>query len=127
MEKEFAMAMMGSVTAFYEFNSFIGAYLIYAKENYNLVNKEILNNSLLIESYSVVTYNFSHITNKIHDYFPEHEFKIETVWESGSGYVRSSSTYGNNEKLLLSQEIFNDYIDVLNEFSNSTNLLLTKK
>ena len=123
MEKEFAMAMMGSVTAFYEFNSFIGAYLIYAKENFNLVNKEILNNSLLIESYSVVTYNFSHIANKIHEYFPEHEFKIESVWELS----RSSTTYGNNETLLLSQEIFNDYVDVLNDFINYNDLVLTKK
>ena len=127
MEKEFAMSMMSSVTAFYEFNSFIGAYLMYAKENNNEVYTDIINNSLLVESYSTVTYNFSVIVEEIHEYFPEHEFKIETVWESGSGYGRSSSTYGDNETLLLSQEIFNDYIDVLNEFSNSTNLLLTKK
>ena len=127
MERVLAMSMMSSVTAFYEFNSFIGAYLMYAKENNNEVYTDIINNSLLVESYSTVTYNFSVIVEEIHEYFPEHEFKIETVWESGSGYVRSSSTYGDNETLLLSQEIFNDYIDVLNEFSNSTNLLLTKK
>ena len=121
MEKELAMAAMGSVTAFYQFNSFIGAYLIYAKENYNEVYTEIINNSFLVESYSIVTYNFSVIAEKIHEYFPEHNFRIIT--ESGSGSI----TYGNNESLLLSQEIFNDYINVLNQFSNSTNLLLTKK
>ena len=82
---------------------------------------DIINNSLLVESYSTVTYNFSVIAEKIHEYFPEHNFKI--VSETGS----ASITYGNNENLLLSQEIFNDYVNVLNEFSNSTNLLLTKK
>ena len=121
MEKELAMAALGSVTAFYQFNSFIGAYLIYAKENYNEVYTDIINNSLLVESYSTVTYNFSVIAEKIHEYFPEHNFKI--VSERGTMTI----TYGDNETLLLSQEIFNDYIDVLNEFSNSTSLLLTKK
>jgi hypothetical protein len=121
MERKLAASMMGSVTAFYEFNSFIGAYLIYAKENYNEVYTDIINNSLLVESYSTVTYNFSVIAEKIHEYFPEHNFKI--VSEIGTMTI----TYGDNETLLLSQEIFNDYIDVLNEFSNSTSLLLTKK
>ena len=65
---------------------------------------DIINNSLLVESYSTVTDNFSVITEKIHEYFPEHNFRIVT--ESGSGSI----TYGNNESLLLSQEIFNDYI-----------------
>jgi len=121
MERKLAVDMMSSVTAFYQFNSFIGAYLIYAKENYNEVYTDIINNSMLVDSYSTVTYNFSVIAEKIHEYFPEHNFRIVT--ESGSGSI----TYGNNESLLLSQEIFNDYIDVLNAFSNSTNLLLTKK
>ena len=121
MERKLALDMMSSVTAFYQFNSFIGAYLIYAKENYNEVYTDIINNSLLVESYSTVTYNFSVIAEKIHEYFPEHNFRIVT--KSGSGSI----TYGNNESLLLSQEIFNDYINVLNQFSNSTNLFLTKK
>ena len=115
MEKELAMAALGSVTAFYQFNSFIGAYLIYAKENYNEVYTDIINNSLLVESYSTVTYNFSVIAEKIHEYFPEHLFRFS-----------ESATITPAGSLLLSQEIFNDYIDVLNQFSNSTNLL-TKK
>ena len=116
MEKELAIGMMSSITAFYEFNSFIGAYLMYAKENHHDMYIDILNNSLLVESYSIVTENFSVIAEKIHEYFPTHNFY-------SSKYRDSSS----NKRLLLSQEIFNDYIDVLNEFSNSTNLLLTKK
>jgi len=121
MEMWLSVSAMCEASAFYQFNSFIGAYLIYAKENYNEVYTDIINNSLLVESYSIVTYNFSVIAEKIHEYFPEHNFRIVT--ESGSGSI----TYGNNESLLLSQEIFNDYINVLNQFSNSTNLLLTKK
>ena len=74
-----------------------------------------------MESYSIVTYNFSVIAEKTHEYFPENNFKRFS--ETGSARV----IYGNNESLLLSQEIFNDYINVLNQFSNSTNLLLTKK
>ena len=116
MERGLALQAMSEVTAFYEFNSFIGAYLIYAKQNYNEVYLDIINNSLLVESYSTVTYNFSVIAEKIHEYFPEHLFRLS-----------ESATIGTGESLLLSQEIFNDYIDVLNEFSNSTNLLLTKK
>ena len=69
VEKELAMAMMSSVTAFYEFNSFIGAYLMHAKENYYDIYTSILNNSSLVDAYSTVTYNFSVIAEKIHAYF----------------------------------------------------------
>ncbi len=82
---------------------------------------DILNNSLLVDSYSTVTFNFNVIAEKTHEYFPENNFKI--VSETGSTRI----TYGNNDRLLLSQEIYNDYIGVLNEFINSDNLLLTKK
>ena len=115
-EKNLALKAMSEASAFYQFNSFIGAYLIYAKENYNEVYTDIINNSFLVESYSTVTESFSVIAEKTHEYFPEYAFIIS-----------SSARCGSNEELLLSQEIFNDYIDVLNEFSNSTNLLLTKK
>ena len=116
IESASALNAMSEATAFYQFNSFIGAYLIYAKENYNKVYTDIINNSLLVESYSTVTYNFSVIAEKIHEYFPEHLFRLS-----------ESATITPAGSLLLSQEIFNDYIDVLNQFSNSTNLLLTKK
>jgi hypothetical protein len=115
-EKNLALKAMSEASAFYQFNSFIGAYLIYAKENYNEVYTDIINNSFLVESYSTVTESFSVIAEKTHEYFPEYAFIIS-----------SSARCGSNEELLLSQEIFNDYIDVLNEFSNSTNLLSTKK
>ena len=115
MEMWLSVSAMCEASAFYQFNSFIGAYLIYAKENYNKVYTDIINNSLLVESYSTVTYNFSVIAEKIHEYFPEHLFRLS-----------ESATITPAGSLLLSQEIFNDYIDVLNQFSNSTNLL-TKK
>ena len=116
MEMWLSVSAMCEASAFYQFNSFIGAYLIYARENYNKVYTDIINNSLLVESYSTVTYNFSVIAEKIHEYFPEHLFRLS-----------ESATITPAGSLLLSQEIFNDYIDVLNQFSNSTNLLLTKK
>ena len=121
MQKELAMSLMSSVSAFYQFNSFIGAYLIYAKENHYDMYVDILNNSLLVDSYSTVTFNFNVIAEKTHEYFPKNNFK--RVSETGSARI----TYGNNDRLLLSQEIYNDYIGVLNEFINSHNLLLTKK
>jgi len=121
MEKELAMSVMSSVSAFYQFNAFIGAYLMHAKENYYDIYTGILNNSLLVDAYSAVTYNFSLIAEKTHEYFPENNFKIMS--ETGSARI----IYGSKNTLLLSQEIYNDYIGVLNEFSNSHNLLLTKK
>ena len=71
---------------------------------------------MLVESYSTVTYNFSVIAEKIHEYFPEHLFRLS-----------QGATITPNESLSLSQEIFNDYVNVLNDFNNSTNLVLTKK
>jgi len=121
IEKKLAMSVMSSVSAFYQFNAFIGAYLMHAKENYYDIYTGILNNSLLVDAYSTVTYNFSVIAEKTHEYFPENNFKI--ISESGSSRI----TYGSKNTLLLSQEIFNDYVNVLNEFSNSHNLVLTKK
>ena len=123
IEKELAVAAMSEATAFYEFNSFIGAYLMYAKKNRHDVYQGILDNQSLLSAYSIVTTNFSDLVNKIHRYFPNYEFKIERVWDSGS----STITYGSNEILLLSQEIYNDYVDVLNDFSNSDDLILTKR
>ena len=121
IEKKLAMSVMSSVSAFYQFNAFIGAYLMHAKENYYDIYTGILNNSLLVDAYSTVTYHFSVIAEKTHEYFPENNFKIMS--ETGSSRV----TYGSKNTLLLSQEIFNDYVNVLNEFSNSHNLVLTKK
>ena len=77
--------------------------------------------SLLIDSYSTVTFNFNVIAEKTHEYFPENNFK--RVSETGSARI----TYGNNDILLLSQEIYNDYIVVLNKFSNSRHVVLNKK
>ena len=116
MEMWLSVSAMCEASAFYQFNSFIGAYLIYAKENDNEVYTDIINNSLLVESYSTVTYNYSVVTEKIHKYFPEHLFRLS-----------NGVTITPNESLSLSQEIFNDYVNVLNEFNNSINLVLTKK
>ena len=129
IERELAMCAMSSSTAFYEFNAFIGAYLIYAKKNRDGIYKKILDNSSLVKAYSIVTDNFSDVVVKIHKYFPDHNFKREWRYDDGGSV---SSTWGSNEILLLSQEIFNDYVDVLNDFStsekllNPTNLILTK-
>tara|TARA_B100000073_G_C23669363_1_gene547934 strand:- start:25 stop:978 length:954 start_codon:yes stop_codon:yes gene_type:complete len=123
IEKELAMSAMGSSTAFYEFNAFIGAYLIYAKKNRHDVYQGILDNQSLISAYSIVTANYYEIVQKIHKLFPEHNFKIQRIWDSGS----STITYGNNEILLLSQEIYNDYVNELNDFINKDNIILTRK
>ena len=123
IEDKLALSMMSSVTAFYEFNSFIGAYLMYVEENHEQVYKDIINNTALVTAYSTVTTNFNSLTQEIHNYFPEHQIRHESFFGDG-GY--SFFSMGSNENLLVAQEIFQDYIDVLNRFNNS-NLILTKK
>jgi hypothetical protein len=123
IENKLALSMMSSVTAFYEFNSFIGAYLLYVEKNEGQVYKDIINNTALVTAYSTVTTNFNSIAQEIHNYFPEHQIRHERFF-GDHGY--SISTMGSNENLLVAQEIFQDYIDVLNRFNNS-NLILTKK
>ncbi|MBE50552.1 MAG: hypothetical protein CMP51_02555 [Flavobacteriales bacterium] len=123
IKKDFALRLMSSITAFYEFNSFIGAYLLHAKKHRPIIYEKIRNNYSLVTAYSIVTINFQEIVEKSHELFPLHNYKIVREWGSG----KSTTTYGNNESLLVSQSVYNDYISMLNEFHNSTNLKLNEK
>jgi len=104
------------MSAFYKFNSFIAAYLIYVQENNPNIYNKIMNNTELLRAYAIVTNNYQKLAEEIQNEFPENEMPNGKVVYSMNRYF---------QKYIL---VYNDYIPFLEELRNlANNQLLTKK
>ena len=113
---------LGHMDAFYEFNSFIAAYLIYVQEYHPNIYNNIMNNTEFLRAYAIVTNNFQALAEEIQKEFPEN--KIKWYHESDNKYSHSVKNVDFNEVM----SVYNDYIPFLEELRNiANNQILTKK
>jgi len=113
---------LGHMDAFYEFNSFIAAYLIYVQEYHPNIYNDIMNNTEFLRAYAIVTNNYQQLAEKIQNEFPEN--KIIHWKEAEYKYYYNLSNGDFNEVM----SVYNDYIPFLEELRNiANNHLLTKK
>ena len=112
---------LGHMDAFYEFNSFIAAYLIYAQEYHPNIYNDIMNNTEFLLAYAIVTKNYQQLVEEIQKEFPEN--KIIRYQEDEYIYSYSVANGDFNEVM----SVYNDYIPFLEELRNIANSqLLTK-
>ena len=108
--------------AFYEFNSFIAAYLIYVQEYYPSIYNGIMNNTEFLQAYAIVTTNYQKLAEEIQEEFPENKIIHYKTSENSHFYTTVNLDF--NEVML----VYNDYTPFLSELRNiANNHMLTKK
>jgi len=106
---------LGHMDAFFEFNSFIAAYLIYVQEYHPNIYNDIMNNTEFLRAYAIVTNNYQQLAVKIQNEFPEN--KIIHYQGSEYKYYYSLSNGDFNEVM----SVYNDYIPFLEKLRNIAN------
>ena len=120
-KEDVGLDALGHMSAFYEFNSFISAYLMYVRENNYEIYDDIMNNTEFLRAYSMVTLNYKELADEIQEEFPDNKiiiYKSETA----------SVTRGANIDFEEVMAVYNDYIPFLEKLQNiANNQILTKK
>ena len=106
---------LGHMDAFYDFNSFIAAYLIYVQEYNPNIYDDIMNNTEFLRAYAIVTNNYQQLVEEIKKEFPEN--KIIHYKESEYKKFFSLSNGDFNEVM----SVYNDYIPFLEKLRNIAN------
>jgi len=110
-QEDVGIDALAHIDAFYEFNSFIAAYLIYVQEYHPNIYNGIMNNTEFLQAYAIVTNNYQPLAEEIQKEFPENKVldtRLIIKWEE-----------------VIS--VYNDYIPFLEKLRNiANNQLLTR-
>ena len=119
------IAALGHMDVFYEFNSFIAAYLIYTQEHHPNIYDGIINNTEFLRAYAIVTNNYQKLAEDIQKEFPENRMHW---YDKMTQKLEMNEGAGVNLDWKEVKSIYNDYIPFLEELRNIANKhLLTKK